>query len=98
MKTLNSKALELDLAAEIERISDATREALTKKLRRRGLVVGISGGIDSAVCAALSVEAVGAQRVLGLLMPETDSSSQSTRFGAMVAENLGIEYFPDRIH
>lgn len=84
--------LELDVKAEIERIGASMREMLAKRLRRRGLVIGISGGIDSAVCAALSVRAVGTGKVFGLLMPETDSATTTTPRGQQVAEQLGIEY------
>lgn len=91
MTQLDHNVLKLDEEAEIARIADAMRAMLTQRLRRRGLVVAISGGIDSAVCAALSVRAVGAGKVLGLLMPEADSSSDSTPRGRLVAERLGIE-------
>lgn len=84
--------LELDVKAEIERITASMREMLARRLRRRGLVIGISGGIDSAVCAALSVRAVGTGKVFGLLMPETDSATTTTPRGQQVAEMLGIEY------
>ncbi len=59
-------------------------------LRRRGVVVGISGGVDSAVVAALCARALGPERVLGLLMPERDSSPDSLRLGELVAQRLGI--------
>src|SRR5690606_33784847 len=55
-------------------IGQRMREILSRDLSRRGFVVAISGGIDSAVCAALAVSAVGAKRVYGLLLPEKDSS------------------------
>ena len=58
---------ELDFEAEAGRICDQLRESTLRKLRRRGLVVAISGGIDSSVCAALAVRAVGKERVFGLL-------------------------------
>lgn len=92
MTKLNRNVLDLDVKAEIERITASMREMLARRLRRRGLVVGISGGIDSAVCAALSVRAVGAAKVFGLLMPETDSASTTTPRGQQVAEQLGIEF------
>ena len=62
-----------------------------RKLRRRGGVVGLSGGIDSTVTAALAVKAFGPSRVLGLLMPERDSDPDSLRLGHAVADWLGIE-------
>lgn len=82
----------LDAGAEIDRIAREIREQLRTKLRRRGLVVAVSGGVDSAVCAALCVEAVGPERVLGLLLPERDSSPNSTRLGLLLAQHLEIEH------
>jgi NAD+ synthase len=60
-------------------------------LRRKGIVVGLSGGIDSSVVAALAVRALGRGKVLGLCMPERDSSDDSLRLGKSVADFLGIE-------
>lgn len=97
MTKMDASVLALDEEAEISRIASAMREMLTKSLRRRGLVVGISGGIDSAVSAALAVRAVGTSKVLGLLMPETDSSSSTTPRGQLVAEQLGIEFITEDI-
>jgi len=85
-------ALNLDEAAEVTKISQRLRESLRNHLHRRGLVVAISGGIDSAVCAALAVKAVGIERVFGLLLPERESASESSIRGRMVAEQLGIAY------
>lgn len=87
-----SALLRLDEAAEVARICARLRELLSRHLHRRGLVVAISGGIDSAVCAALAVRAVGPARVFGLLMPERDSAASSTVRGRMVAEQLGIDF------
>lgn len=84
-------ALRLDEPAEVERIGSWLRDALSRRLHRRGLVVAI-GGIDSSVCAALSVRAFGPSRVFGLLMPERDSSSFSTERGRMLAQHLGIAH------
>jgi NAD+ synthase len=60
------------------------------KLRRKGVVVGISGGVDSSVVAALCVRALGSKRVVGVLMPERESSDESRRLGYQLAEYLGI--------
>lgn len=86
------RSLELDPHAEVDRISIRIREILGRDLNRRGLVVAISGGVDSAVCAALAVNAVGKKRVYGLLLPERDSASTSSIRGRMVAEQLGISH------
>jgi NAD+ synthase len=84
--------LALDCAAEVARIAAWMRAALRDTLHKRGLVIAISGGIDSALCAALAVQAVGRHKVFGLLMPEKDSASTSTTRGRLVAEGCGIEY------
>jgi NAD+ synthase len=83
--------LDLDAAAEAERIARSLRETVLGRLRRRGAVLGLSGGVDSSVVAALCVRALGSQRVLGLLMPERDSSPDALRLGRLLAESLGIE-------
>ena len=83
--------LKIDAAKEAERIEASIRETVFKQLKRKGAVLGLSGGIDSSVVAALSVRALGKERVLGLFMPETDSSDDSLQFGRLIADSLGIK-------
>jgi NAD+ synthase len=82
--------LQIDPAAETERLCSSIRELVFKVLRRRGAVLGLSGGIDSTIVAALCARALGPDRVLALLMPETDSSGESLRLGRLAAEAYGI--------
>jgi NAD+ synthase len=84
--------LRLDPEAEIDRITRRLREILTTDLRRRGAVVAVSGGIDSSVTAALAVRSLGPERVYLLLLPERDSSDDSTRLGRRLAEHLGAPH------
>jgi NAD+ synthase len=84
--------LSIDAAAVAESIESAIREQVRGTLERRGAVVGLSGGIDSSVVAALCTRALGKARVLGLLMPERDSSEDALRLGRMLATHLGIPY------
>ncbi len=84
--------LALDCAAEVERIRTWMVDTLARRLRRRGVVVGLSGGVDSSVCAALAVAALGPGRVYGLLMPERASSGESLARGGAVARQLGIAH------
>lgn len=84
-------ALTIDPAGETERICAALREQVLKRLRRRGVVLGLSGGVDSSVVAALCVRAFGPGAVLGVLMPEQDSDPDSLRLGRTVASWLGID-------
>src|SRR5207245_1530029 len=72
------------------RIEEAIRRSVFTDLKRKGVVLGLSGGIDSSVVAALAVRALGKERVLGLFMPEPDSSGESLRLGRLIAGHLGI--------
>ena len=82
--------LRLDPEAEIAAIKAGVRETVLKTLRRKGAVVSVSGGIDSALCAAVCAHALGSENVLALFSPEKDSSPDSLRLGRSLAEKLGI--------
>lgn len=84
-------SLAIDAAAEAERIAGSLRAQVLKRLRRKGMVLGLSGGVDSSVVAALGVRAFGAANVLGIFMPEQDSDPESLRLGRELAASLGIE-------
>lgn len=92
IETLIDTLLAFDRDAEVTRITGKVRELMRLHLKRRGLVVAMSGGIDSSVCAALAVRALGPDKVFGLLMPERDSSSESSVKGRLLAEHLGIRH------
>jgi NAD+ synthase len=83
--------LDLDLEAETRRIAAFLAGAL-RGLRRRGLVVAVSGGVDSGTCLGLAVRAVGAARVFALLLPERDSSPHSRERGLAVCEQQGVAH------
>ncbi|ODT54973.1 MAG: NAD(+) synthase [Methylobacterium sp. SCN 67-24] len=85
----SAETLKIDGAAEIERIVAGLRAQL-RGMRKRGLVLGLSGGIDSSVSVALAVRAVGAKNVFCLFMPENDSDPESLRLGRLVAETFGV--------
>lgn len=97
--TLSFSARVLDVNAEAvtRAIADSIRQTIFHRLHRRGAVVGLSGGIDSSVTAALCAKALGKERVVGLLMPEDESSEASLRLGRRVAEALGIGYVIEEI-
>ena len=79
------------LAIDAEKTARAIQTAIRQQLgdmRRRGIVVGLSGGIDSSVVTSLSALAVGPDRVQVLLMPERDSSSDSLKLGRLLADKL----------
>ena len=89
---LGEHVLAIDGDAVTDAICGRLREILARELSRRGFVIAMSGGIDSSVCAALAVRAVGPQRVYGLLLPERDSSDSSTSRGKLLAGHLGIAF------
>ena len=95
--TLNDTVLELDYELECQKISQATRAILAKTLKRRGLVVAISGGIDSSVSAALAVKALGKDKVFGLLLPERDSSEKIADRGQLLVNHLDIPHIKQDI-
>lgn len=80
-----------DAESSIAEIAEALRSQLDTRLRRRGFVVAMSGGIDSSVCAALAVRAVGPDRVFGLFLPERDSDPDSLTLATTLARQLGIQ-------
>ena len=82
--------LALDCAAETQRIAERLR-AIVGSFRKKGLVVALSGGIDSSVTAALAVTALGKERVFGLHMPERDSSPSTLELSRSVSTRFGCE-------
>ena len=81
----------IDPAAEAERICGAMLQQVGVTLNRRGFVVAVSGGIDSSVCAALAVRAVGPARVLALSLPEDESDPTNLDLTRELADALGME-------
>lgn len=88
--SFSPEVLKLDAAKEVKKIAEAIAQLLTKQFRRRGVVVGLSGGVDSSVAAALCVEALGKDRVFGLLMPERDSADDTLFLSRLIVEHLGV--------
>lgn len=80
----------IDAEKEVEKISQHLRTSLTSQFKRRGLIVALSGGIDSSVTIALSAKALGPDRVLALLMPERHSSDETLELSSLVADHFGV--------
>lgn len=91
MQKFSPDKLKIDPARETDAICKHLRDVLKTRLRRRGLVLGLSGGIDSSVTAALAVRAVGPKRVLGLEMPERHSAEESLELSGLVARHYGLK-------
>jgi NAD+ synthase len=84
-------SLQIDPAIVVEHIVEALRSSLASDFKRKGYVVGLSGGVDSSVTAALAVRAIGVSRVFGIFMPERESDPESLRIASDFAAELGIE-------
>lgn len=84
--------LQLDAEQAVAMITKRLREAVLSELNRKGAVIAVSGGIDSSVCAALSLKAFGKDHVHALLLPEKESSSATTSLGENICRDLGMRY------
>jgi len=83
-------ALDIDVAQETDRLVAALQEHVHKTLHKQGAVVGISGGIDSSVVLALCARALGPEHVMGVLLPEGESSPDSARLAHLLADQYGV--------
>ncbi len=83
--------LEIDPQVETERLVSALRYYVRDVMRRRGAVVGISGGVDSSVVLALVARAFGPKNVVALMLPEKDSDPDSESLARMVAQHYGVD-------
>ncbi len=88
----NLNILKIDPAQELEKLSKFVVEQVNASYRRKGIVIGLSGGIDSACMAALAVHAMGKENVVGLVLPEKESNPISSEYATKHAEALGIEH------
>jgi NAD+ synthase len=82
--------LDLDCDTEVGRIEQSLRQGIARTLNRRGAVLGVSGGVDSAVCAVLATRALGPGRVLALLMPEREASDDGRARAERLCRQLDI--------
>jgi NAD+ synthase len=81
----------------VSRILGKLREDVLQNFKRKGAVVGISGGIDSSVCMALAAKAFGPEKVLGIMLPEKDSSTDSEVLAKKLADKFGVEAIKEEI-
>ena len=90
--TFNLNVLKIDPARELERLSKFFVEQMNIVFRRKGVIVGLSGGIDSTCVATIAVRAVGKEKAVGLVLPETESNPVSSEYAIKHAQTLGIEH------
>lgn len=90
--TFGVDVLKIEPEKELRRLCDFIVEHVKSVYRRKGVIVGLSGGIDSACMAAVAVQAVGKERVVGLILPERESNPISSQYAKQHAEALQIEH------
>lgn len=90
-KSLNKDILLLDAEREVEKITKTLRQLMKDSIKRRGIVLGLSGGIDSSVTCALTVKAFGPKKVFGLHMPERHSSEDTLLLSTRISNHFGID-------
>ncbi len=89
---LTEDILRIDPIGESERIIEFIRRLVIKDYKGKGVVIGLSGGIDSAVVAELCLRALGKDGVSALLLPEKESNPVSLQYARKQAEKMGIAY------
>ncbi|MBN2611595.1 MAG: NAD(+) synthase [Bacteroidales bacterium] len=86
-----------NIKSECDKIVSKLRDDVYHRLHRTGGVIGISGGIDSSVTLALSVLAFGSEKLLGVMLPEKDSSSDSAKYAQKLADKFGVKAITENI-
>ena len=81
----------------VQHLQNFIHEQVYDNFRKRGIVIGISGGIDSAVAIKLCYDAIGKENVLAIILPEKESNPQSQEFAKKYCEKLGVKYEIDDI-
>ena len=85
-------SIKIDPVSESKKIVNKLKEDVFNNLKKRGAVVGISGGIDSSVVLALCAKTFGPEKVLGIMMPESDSNADSLILARKLASKFNVEY------
>ena len=94
---IKKQVLTLDCVAETQKIQYRIQKIIAKKLKKRGAVIGLSGGIDSSVTVGLCQKALGKNRVVALLMPERHSSEDTLDLSRSVAHHFGVQVIHEDI-
>jgi NAD+ synthase len=88
---LSSKVLKVDPATVEAKIRRFIKDCVTNA-GAKGVVVGMSGGVDSSLTAALCTRALGGKRVLGISLPEIESDPRDVKYARKVAKSFGIKH------
>ena len=88
----NLDVLKIDPVQHLEKLTKFIVDQMNAVFRRKGIIVGLSGGIDSACIAAVAVHAIGKEKVIGLVLPESESNPISSEYAIKHAQVLDIEH------
>ena len=88
----NLDVLKIDPVQHLEKLTKFIVDQMNAVFRRKGIIVGLSGGIDSALLAAVAVHAIGKEKVIGLVLPESESNPISSEYAIKHAQVLDIEH------
>jgi len=88
----NLDVLKIDPAQHLEKLKKFIVDQMNVVFRRKGIIVGLSGGIDSACITAVAVQAIGKEKVIGLVLPESESNPISSEYAIKHAQALDIEH------
>jgi NAD+ synthase len=94
--SFDKNILKIDCELEVDRICDFIAKQVAV-LKRDGAVIGLSGGVDSALCSSLCLKALGKKKVLGLILPEKESNPVSAEYATKHAASIGIDTITDDI-
>ena len=98
MKPFSKDILHIENIDEVcNNIIAKLKTDVAQKLQRRGAVIGISGGIDSSVCMALSAKAFGSEKVTAIMLPEQDSSDESKKLALKLANKFDVKTLEENI-
>lgn len=87
----SKQSMRINPETETEKITSQLKSDVFKRLKRRGAVVGISGGIDSSVVLALCAKAFGPEKVIGIIMPEKDSSPENFPMVKKLVDKFNVQ-------
>jgi len=93
----NKDILKIDAPKVADELAETILTQIRGTLKKSGAVIGISGGIDSSVCAALCAKALGPDKVLGVMMPEIESAGESKSLAEELAETFGFKAIVNEI-
>ncbi|MCP4549886.1 MAG: NAD(+) synthase [bacterium] len=97
MAVFHKDVLKLDAEETCATLADVIQKQVTRRMMRKGAVVGVSGGIDSTVVAALCCRALGPEKVFGVAMPEHDSNPESYDLARELSGQFGFELIKENM-